>query len=181
MYNIYNMELSNNEKIKQAQLKAINGEQLSIMDKIALGRDIVYREIDGYQLKPDCVYRTISKELLKIYKEKGYIIGISPDDEYMEYEEDGKKYNNNKGVDWYLGGVAPKYGDIVIECPAYEEYFTPAMDNGSGMALDPYVRFMKSSGVKNPIPISLITNIFYINKELQNSEINSKTESHSKL
>lgn len=52
-----------------------------------------------------------------------------------------------------------KYGDVILECPAYKEYFVPAMDNGCGMANDPTIRHMKSSGYKKPILMSMITNI----------------------
>ena len=53
-----------------------------------------------------------------------------------------------------------KYGFIIIECPAYKNYFIPASDGGYGMTDDIYVRHMKSSPQRNPIPISMITNIF---------------------
>lgn len=101
------------------------------------------------------------KKCLK-YRKKGMIIGTGTDDEYLEYEQDGKIYNNNKGVDWYLGGAELKYGDIVLECPADKEYFTPAFDNGCGMSFDPTVRFLKSSGAKKPIPVSMITRVFNV-------------------
>ena len=169
MYNIYNMPLSNNEKVRNAQTKALNNQPLGMLDKIVLGRDNIVREIDGYTLKPDCVYRAVSQELLELYQQCGYIVGVDKDDEYVEYEENGQRYNNNRGVDWYLGGAAPRYGDVIIECPADERFFTPAMDYGSGMALDPMVRLMKSSGAKNPVPTDMITNVLYIQKELEQS------------
>lgn len=174
MYNIYDMPLSNNEKIRNAQTKAINGVPLSLTDKMILGRDVVVREVNDYKLKPDCVYRAINEELLEIYKESGFIIGSSIDDEYKEYEEDGKTYNNNKGVDWYLGGVCLKYGDIILECPASKEFFRPSYDNGSGMSLDPMVRFMKSSGYENPVPIDMISNIIFVNKKKSLDETKGK-------
>ena len=31
------------------------------------------------------------------------IIGNDENDDYMEFEQNGEVYNNNKGVDWYLG------------------------------------------------------------------------------
>ena len=165
MYNANEMPLSNREELKDIQIKVLNNIPITIGERLKLGRDKVVREINGYQLKPNCVYRAISQRTLEKYQEYGYIVGNDREDEYVEYIKDVKIYNNNRGVDWYLGGAAPGYGEIILECPAYKEYFIPAYDNGSGMALDPLVRHMKSSGAKNPVPLSMITNIFYIQKE----------------
>ena len=83
----------------------------------------------------------------------GYISSGRIDDEYEEYYLDNTLYNNNKGIDWYLGGVCLRYGEVILECPAYKKYFQVAFDNGNGMSKDPTVKFMKSSGYKNCIPI----------------------------
>lgn len=164
LYNAQTMPLSKDSKLRTIQEKIIKGEPLTMLDKMIAGRDHPVKELAGYQLKPDHAYRAISEELFDLYKKKGYVCGANPDDEYQEYEENGKTFNNNKGVDWYLGGVALKYGDIILECPADKEYFIPAYDNGSGMSFDPTVRFLKSSGAKKPIPITMLTNVFDVRK-----------------
>lgn len=156
------MPLSKDERLRKIQEKVSRGENLNILEKRLVGRDHPTKELFGYQLKPDHCYRTISRDLLEVYKKTGYIYGTSEDDEYQEYVENGQNYNNNKGVDWYLGGVELKYGEIVLECPAYKDYFVAANDFGSRMATDPNIRHMKSSGSKNPVPMSLITNVFDI-------------------
>lgn len=156
LYDVNNMPLSNDPKLRNIQEKYLNNEPLSLMDKIELGRDHTIKNIDGYQLKPNCVYRAISEKLYDKYLELGYVYGFNEDDEYIEYEIDGQKFNNNKGVDWYLGGVCLRYGNVIIECPAYKEYFVPAIDNGNRLSCDPYVRHMKSSSYKNPVPMDLI-------------------------
>lgn len=162
LYNSKNMSLSNNPQLRAVQEKIINGETLTISDKRIAGRDHPVKEINGYQLKSDHAYRAISYEMLEIYKTNGMIIGVEADDEYQEWEENGRIYNNNKGINWYLGGAALKYGDIILECPADKRYFTPAYDNGCTMSFDPTIRFLKSSGTRNPIPITMITRIFDI-------------------
>ena len=175
LYNSQTMPLSNDERLRAVQEKVINGEDLTMPDKMIAGRDHPIKVINGYELKSDHAYRVISEELFEIYREKGYIFGTGPDDEYLEYEENGKVYNNNKGVDWYLGGAELKYGDIVLECPADKEYFTPAFDNGSKMSFDPTDRFLKSSGAKKPIPVSMITRVFNVKQIKQrNNQLNNE-------
>lgn len=173
LYNSENMPLSNNPQLRVVQEKIINGEPLTISDKRIAGRDHPIKEIYGYQLKSDYAYRAVSYELYEMYKANGVIMGIEENDEYQEYEENGIISNNNKGINWYLGGVALKYGDVVLECPADKEYFTPAYDNGCGMSFDPTIRFLKSSGGKNPIPINMITRVFDVKmlKEMKKQEL----------
>ncbi len=131
LYNAQTMPLSNDLKLKAVQEKILRGEPLTVMEKVIAGRDQTFKELAGYKLKPDHCYRAVSEKMFKLYQEKGFIVGNGTDDEYQEYVEDGKTYNNNRGVDWYLGGVALKYGDIILECPADKEYFVPADDNGT--------------------------------------------------
>lgn len=164
LLNVYELPLSNDEEIKTAQIKILNKEELTTREKVILGRDHPVKEVLGYKLKPDHAYRVVSKDTLDLYLESGYVFSYEGD-EYKEYEEDGKIYNNNKGVDWYLGGAGLRYGDYIIECPAYKEYFTLAYDNGTRLSFDPSVRLIKSSGALKPVPISLITNIIDL-KEL---------------
>ena len=165
LYNAQTMPLSNNSKLKEVQEKILRNETLSVADKTIAPRDHPIKELNGYILKPDHVYRAIDEETLKLYQEKGFICGHGENDEYMEYYEEGRKFNNNKGVNWYLGGVSLKYGNIILECPADKKYFQPAFDNGNNMSYDPTVKFFKSSGSINPVPISMISNIFFINKD----------------
>ncbi len=165
-YNANLMPLSNDKGLKKAQEKIINGEELSTKEKLILGRDHPVKRIDNYFLKPNCVYRVVSKEHYNQYLKWGYIYGNDENDEYIEYEKDGQIYNNNRGVDWYLGGASLRYGnrgEVIIECPALKQYFTPAFDNGCHLSFDPSVRHMKSSGFKNPVPVSIIKVIKYEN------------------
>lgn len=155
-YDAKEMPLSNDIELRTAQEKIINGEELSFREKILVGRDHPVKTVDNYQLKSNCVYRAISKELYDKYVELGYIYGTSKDDEYEEIEENSVLYNNNRGVDWYLGGISLRYGEVIIECPASKEYFVPAYDNGCHLSYDPTVRHMKSSGYKNPVPIDMV-------------------------
>ena len=99
------MPLSNEPDLRIAQEKILNEVPLTMKEKMILGRDHPIKIIDGYELKSDCVYRAISEELYNKYLELGFIYGTDEDDEYVEYIEDGKTFNNNRGVDWYLGGV----------------------------------------------------------------------------
>ena len=176
IYNANLMPLSNEPALRIAQEKVLNNIPLSMKEKLILGRDHPVKNIDGYELRPDCVYRAISEDLYSKYLESGFIYGTSPDDEYIEYEENGEKFCNNKGVDWYLGGVCLRYGDVIIECPASSDYFFPARDNGCHLSADPNVRHMKSSGYKNPVPMSMIRLIRHpkILIDLHESEINDK-------
>lgn len=122
----------------------------------------------------------ISYVIDKIYEYfpniKGYLTNISiinsiDNSEFIAYFQpmyqfvnsyNDKSEFNNAGVNWYLGGVDPKYGNVVIECPAYKKYFVPANDNGCGMVMDPFVRHMKSSGFKNPVPFDLVVNVMVL-------------------
>lgn len=165
-YNALEMPLSSDEELKIAQEKILNNVELSFREKMLSGRDHPVKNIDGYELKSDCVYRAISEELYDKYLELGYIYGNSKDDEYMEYELNGKTYNNNMGVDWYLGGVSLRYGSVIIECPAYKEYFVPAFDNCCHLSYDPTVRHMKSSGYKNPVPMDMVKLIKHPHMEI---------------
>lgn len=170
LYNANEMPLSNDEKKRIAQEKALNGEELTLGEKIILGRDPIIKEYNGYKFKPDHCYRVVSPEMLEIYTQAGKIVGASEEDEYKEFiAEDGKLYNNNRGVDWYLGGACLRYGTIIIECPADKNYFRPAWDNGNTTSMDPTVKFMKSSGYKNPVPLDMITNIIDTGMENKNN------------
>lgn len=180
LYNAQTMPLSNDSRLRAVQEKIIKGESLTISEKMIAGRDHPVKELAGYHLKPDHAYRAISEELYELYKKEGFIYGTNPNDEYQEYEENGKIFNNNRGVDWYLGGVSLKYGEIILECPADKEYFTPAYDNGSGMSFDPTVRFLKSSGAKKPIPITMLTNVFDARK-IKEQQAKQDTENFMKM
>lgn len=156
LYNSHCMPLSSNVELKEVQEKILKGIELTLREKLLLGRDNTIRQIGNYVLKEDHVYRLVNEETYKKYLQTGYVYGNNENDEYVEYIENGKTYNNNKGVDWYLGGASLKYGTILLECPAYKDYFTPAYDNGCHMSFDPLVRHMKSSGYKKPVPMELI-------------------------
>ncbi len=173
VYNVNEMDLSADFERRIVQEKILNGIELSLKEKLLAGRDHTIKNIDGYELKPNCVYRAISEEMYNRYLEMGFIYGVSTDDEYIEYQENGKVYNNNRGVDWYLGGVCLRYGNVVIECPASKEYFIPAFDNGCHLSYDPMVRHMKSSGYKNPVPMNMVRLIKYPNMTIDIKELDS--------
>ena len=166
LYDAKNMPLSSDSKIRMAQERYARGERFSTL----LGRDQrkIKKELGKYQCKTNHCYRAISQETYELYKNSGFISDNRPNSkEYMEsVDENGKTFNNNSGIDWYLGGAAPggEYGMIIIECPADMNYFRPAIDNGTHMTIDPTVRHMKSSPKENPIPFSMITNVFDYNK-----------------
>lgn len=124
------------------------GEPLTIGQQMRAGRDETQQQYAGHDVLPDHVYRAVGEDGLDAYMESGAVTGRGENDEY----EPG----NNKGVDWYLGGVAAKYGEVVLMAPANADYFTPANDAGFGMAKDPNVRHMKSSGSANPVPMSTV-------------------------
>lgn len=162
LYNAKTLPLSANSELRIVQERYARGERFFTL----LGRDQkkIKKELGDYQCKSNYCYRAISKETYEIYKKMGFISDNRPNtNEYMEFvDENGKVSTNNSGIDWYLGGAAPggEYGMIVIECPADMNYFQPAIDNGSHMTIDPNVRHMKSSPKTNPIPFSMITNVF---------------------
>lgn len=166
LYDVRTMPLSQNIELKTAQEKILNNVPLTLKDKLLLGRDNTITQLGSYEFLPNYVYRCISKELYEIYLKTGYIYGNSENDEYEEYIENGHVYNNNKGVNWYLGGIEPSYGEYIIACPAYKEYFTPAYDNGNHLSINPMVRHMKSSGYKKPVPMNLVK---LVNEELDYS------------
>lgn len=161
LYNSQTMPLSSNPERRIVQEKILRGEQLTLREKLlfAGGHDKPLKKLGDYECKPDHCYRGVSRETFELYKQKGYIIGFS---EYLGevIEPDGSKRIDNGGIDWYLGGAAKRYGDIIIECPADKEYFQPNYDNGFGLSNDITVRHMKSSGIQKPIPFSMITNVF---------------------
>jgi hypothetical protein len=156
LYHVEHMPLPEDPSLRAVREKQLVGEPLSIGEAIQAGRDATIPEIpepvgdrvEIFPAKPDHVYRAVDRDTLQTYQEAGAAIGFGEDDEY----EPG----NNRGVDWYLGGVALKYGDIVIEAPADPQYFKPADKQGSALAIDPNVRHMKSSGHTNPVPMELV-------------------------
>lgn len=156
LYNSNEMPLSNNPELRNVQERFSRGEKFFT----TFGRDQhrIIKKIGNYECKPDHCYRAISLETLELYKQYGYV----KDKRRTEFQAG----INNQGIDWYLGGAAPGnlYGNIVIECPADKQYFQPANDNGCTMTLDSSVRHMKSSPQENPIPITMITNVFDYSK-----------------
>ena len=162
LYNVKIMPLSNDSNRRMAQERFARGERFATL----YGRDQskIKKELGTYQCKPNYCYRAISQETYELYKNSGFISDNRPNaKEYMEsVDENGKVFTNNSGIDWFLGGAAPgsEYGMIVIECPADVNYFQPAFVNGCDLPIDPNVRHMKSSPKANPIPFSMITNVF---------------------
>lgn len=166
LYDAKNMPFSSNPNLRIAQERYARGERFPTL----LGRDQgkIKKELGKYQCKSNYCYRAISQETYELYRNAGFISDNRPNTkEYMEsVDENGNVFNNNSGIDWFLGGAAPggEYGMIVIECPADMNYFQPAFDNGCDLTIDPTVRHMKSSPKEKPIPFSMITNVFDYNK-----------------
>ena len=159
LYDGRTMPLSNEDRIRTYQQKLIDGEETTPIEQEMYGRNVVVKEVNGYTLKPNCAYRVVSEKLYNEYLKRGFISSVQGD----EYSEEAA----DKGINWFLGGaclddgIKDNFGQIqvIIEVPASKKYFLPARDNGSGQTNDPYVRFMKSSGHNNPIPIDMVTTI----------------------
>lgn len=150
LYHTDHMPPPENPALRAIREKQLAGEQLSIGEAMNAGRDTTMGQFGEYTTKPDHAYRTVDEAGLAAYEAAGAITGQGEMDEFKEGE-------NNSGVDWYLGGVATKYGNIILEMPATPDYFVPAHDFGSKLAKDPKVRHMKSSGTLNPIPLAHVT------------------------
>ena len=166
LYDAKTMPPSREPNRRMAQERYARGERFPTL----LGRDQskIKKELGKYQCKSNYCYRAISQATYELYRNSGFISDNRPNTkEYMEsVDENGKAFNNNSEIDWFLGGAAPggEYGMIVIECPADMNYFQPAFDNGCDLTIDPTVRHMKSSPKENPIPFSMITNVFDYSK-----------------
>lgn len=158
LYNSLEMDLSSRKNVRLFQEKMLNGEDMSSR-VVLFGRDHPVKKMGDFICKNDHVYRAVSDRSCNSYLDIGFIMGNNEFDEYEEFEENGQIYNNNKGVDWFLGGFDKKYGNIIIECPADSDYFFPAFDNGCDLVINPSIRHFKSSGFKNPVPIWIIERI----------------------
>ena len=171
-YDSRTMPGTSDPELIQIYQKLANGEKLNLRESVKLpGHDHPVKVLGDYECKPNCCYRAVSQETYELYKQTGFIQDLrnNAQDNYIEVKEDGSYYTNNAGIDWYLGGVGLRYGDIIIECPASKEYFEPAYDNGTRLSADPTVRHMKSSPKRNPIPMSMVTNVFDLKNIKQNN------------
>lgn len=137
--------------------KQLLGQQLTMSEKMNFGRDGVLYKWNGYKLKPDCCYRKINRKTLEQYQKSGFVdnnIDLST----LVRKNGGKIKGRIDTVDWFLGATTPRYGDILIETPASEEYFIPVErpgDKGNLLA-DTEALHMHSSGIVNPIPMSKV-------------------------
>ncbi len=148
LYHTDHMPLPEDAILRSVREKQLAGEPLSIFEKMHAGRDTTFTQFGDFEAKPDHVYRAVDQLSLAVYEAEGAIVGQGEHDEFIE----GK---NNSGVDWCLGAVALKYGDIIIEMPAAPEYIHPAGKQGAALAKDPKIRHMKSSGTSNPVPLEM--------------------------
>ena len=148
LYHVDHMPMTDDPTVSIIRQKQLAGEPLTLGESINAGRDRTVGSIDDYELKPDYVYRNIGQEALAAYDAAGAVIGFGEGDEFAP--------GNNKGVDWYLGGAAMRYGGVVLEAPADPALFEPADGWGHHLANDPRVRHMKSSGHANPVPMSSV-------------------------
>jgi hypothetical protein len=173
LYNSLTMPGTTDKQLLNIQEKLANGCELTLQEKIKLpGHDHPVKKIGDYECKSYCCYRTVSKEVYEFYKETGFIedLRVNAHDDIVKKDSDGIIYTTNGGINWYLGGVGLRYGGIVIECPALKKYFTPAIDNGTHLVSDPTIRHMKSSPKNNPIPMSIVTNVFDLTNELDTTK-----------
>lgn len=160
LYHVDHMPLSQDPVLRSSQDKLLAGvprKEFTIGEALKSGRDHTLRELGGVTLKPDHVYRTITADMLDTYNEAGAI--LAQNGRIAEQGEDMQG-----GVSWYLGAVALGYGaknartseNFVLETPATPELFAPANDFGNGLAMDPLIKHMKSSGADNPVPMSAV-------------------------
>jgi hypothetical protein len=150
LYHADLMPPAENETLRAVREKQLAGVALNMTELMRAGRDTTVDAIGEYELKPDHVYRAVGRDALEAYQLHGMVVATGEeDDEFIEGL-------NNAGVDWFLGGAAPKYGSVVLETPADPDYFVPAHDNGHALAKDPKVRHMKSSGRLNPVPMDKV-------------------------
>lgn len=156
LYNALEMPLSKSEKKRMLQEKYLCGMELSEKEKDSLGHDETISELSGYKFKPDHCYKTISEKMYDDYCEEGYILGDPSLGDYQVIEKTGSLVVQSGGVHWYLGGISANHNDVIIECPASKEYFSPTRDNGCDLAIDPNVRHMVSSSQTNPVPMDMI-------------------------
>lgn len=131
--------------------KQMAGTPLSLGEQLRAGRDDTLKQVGNVVMRPDYVYRAIGEDALIAYRAAGGVVseGEGPLSEFAEGEGNG-------GVDWYLGAVAAKYGEHILEAPADPQYFVPADQHGHVTAKDPTVRHMKSSGRANPVPMNIV-------------------------
>lgn len=143
-FDVNKIPLSENETLRIAQEKILSGKTIS---ELSIGEQLHFRD-KITRLDSQTAYRAVNFSGLQSYAETGFILGQGKDDEFILGE-------NNKGIDWFLGGYADRYGQYVIAAPALKEYFMLTHDNGNGLSGDPFIRHIKSSGYKNPIPSDL--------------------------
>ena len=148
------MPRSGDAEQNQIHNKIRNDTTLTVMEGIRSGRDKVTRQLGEVELLPDRVYRGTDAEEVRNLLIEGKLMSRSLDDEYEEAEEGS---NNNKGIDWYLGGASQRYGEVFLEAPARPDYVGPKRDNGTRLASGGYVRHFHSSGRNHPIPEQEVT------------------------
>ncbi|MFZ2544794.1 MAG: hypothetical protein WAW80_02360 [Candidatus Saccharimonadales bacterium] len=151
LYHIDQMPPAEDPTLRAIREKQLRGESLSLSESMKAGRDETVDALEDYELKPDHVYRAVGRKALEAYMQTGLIHGRGG----LEVTDDEYEEGNNKGVDWYLGGAALKYGAVLLEAPADPRYFVPAAQSGHALAKDPRVRHMKSSGATNPVPMDM--------------------------
>jgi hypothetical protein len=148
-YHVDAMPLPDDPARRAIVEKQLAGEPLTLGESMQSGRDNTVDMIGEHPVKPDHVYRTVGEAGLNAYLAAGSVVGQEGDQDFVEGE-------NNGGIDWYLGGVALKYGEVVLEAPASPDFFRPSSHAGTGMAKDPRVRHMKSSVAENAVPMSMV-------------------------
>jgi len=171
-----NLPLSNDAQLRNIQEKMLNGEDLTMFEKIRL-RDHVETTIGDYALKENYAYRVVDEDAWNIYLKNKKIYSQSED--YI-LSADGMTSQGNGGCDWYLGGYASKYGtngksSYVIETPANKKYFQLARDNGNGMSDNVNVRHLKSFNTHDQVPLENVTKVFKIDPDGTITEINLKS------
>ena len=149
---------SEDEGLNAIHDKYHEGESLSVGEKMRAGRDTIVTSLGEIQMHTDAAYRSTGLDEILHHISTGRIEGVRGEGD--EYHENDDGTSNNNGVDWYLGGVAPRYGEFVIEVPARPDYFQLAFDNGTRLAQGGAARHVKSSGYRHPVPITMANVIF---------------------
>ena len=142
------LPLSSNEAERIVQEKIINGEELSILERIRL-RDGAVTNLNEYNLKSDHIYRATSYNALVDYINKDYI-------------NDDNGLGTNENVHWYLGGTSKRYGKVIIEAEAIPSKVSLMPNYGGLMSGNPYVRHIITNQ-ENPINMDEVSRIFFLN------------------
>ena len=149
LLDVKKLPLSSDEGERIVQQKLLNGEELSLNDRLKL-RDRAVTKIDNIDLRSDCVYRATDSKALNDYIKRGTINDI---------------YDNAKreseSVHWYLGGTSTRYGKVIIEAPANPSKLSLTKNYGGLMSGNPNIRHAITSQ-DNAISLDEVSRILFL-------------------